>query len=91
MHFGKVLANISLLDGTTKQVSTWDNINREWKLTALGKAFYAKAVDKYTIRWPVRIQLTRINGSIFEREDLLPSTAIESLGEIEVPRPLTEK
>ena len=39
----------------------------------------------------MRIQLTRINGSIFEREDWLPSTAIESLGEIEVPRPLTEK
>ena len=82
---------ITLLDGTTKKVSTWDNINREWKITALGKTFYAKAVDKYTILWPVRIQLTRINGNIFEREDWLPSTAIESLGEIEVPRPLTEK
>ena len=83
--------SITLLDGTTEKVSTWDNINREWKLTALGKAFYAKAVDKYTILWPVRIQLTRINGSIFEREDWLPSTAIDALGEIEVPRPLTEK
>ena len=50
-----------------------------------------KAIDKYTILWPVRIQLTRINGGIYEREDLLPSTAIDALGEIEVPRPLTEK
>ena len=82
---------ISLLDGTIKKVSSWDSINREWKLTVLGKAFYAKAVDKYTVLWPVRIQLTRINGSIFEREDWLPSTAIETLGEIEVPRPLAEK
>ena len=35
--------------------------------------------------------MTRINGSIFEREDWLPSTAIDALGEIEVPRPLAEK
>jgi hypothetical protein len=81
---------ITLLDGTMKKISTWDNVNREWKLTALGRLFYAKAVDRYTILWPVRIQLTRINGSIFEREDWLPSTAIDALGEIEVPRTLSE-
>lgn len=81
---------IKLLDGTQKKVSTWDNVNREWKLTALGKTFYAKAVDRYTVHWPVRIQLTRINGSILEREDWMPSTAIESLGEIEVPKNLSE-
>ena len=28
---------IKLLDGTQKKVSTWDNVNRDWKLTALGK------------------------------------------------------
>ncbi len=81
---------IKLLDGTQKKVSTWDNVNREWKLTKLGKTFFAKAVDRYTVLWPVKIQLTRINGSIFEREDWLPSTAIEALGEIEVPKNLTE-
>ena len=83
---------IKLLDGTQKKVSTWDNVNREWKLTALGKTFYAyaKAVDRYTVLWPVKIQLTRINGSIFEREDWMPSTAIESLGEIEAPKSLSE-
>ena len=59
-------------------------------MTILGKTFYSKAVDRYTVLWPVRVQLTRINGSIFEREDWLPSTAIESLGEIEVPRSLSE-
>ena len=37
------------------------------------------------------IQLTRISGGIYERESWLPSTAIDALGEIEVPRPLTEK
>lgn len=81
---------IKLLDGTTKKVSTWDNINREWKLTALGKKFYAKAVDKFTVLWPVRVQLTRINGSIYERVDWMPSTAIDALGEIEVPKNLSE-
>lgn len=39
---------------------------------------------------PVRIQITRIQGDIFEREDLMPSTPIEALGEIEVPRSLSE-
>ena len=81
---------IKLLDGTQKKVSTWDNVNREWKLTAFGKTFMAKATDRYTVLFPVKIQLTRINGSIFEREDWMPSTAIESLGEIEVPKSLSE-
>ena len=71
---------IKLLDGTQKKISTWDNINREWKLTALGRTFYSKAVDKFTVLWPVKIQLSRINGSIFEKEDWMQSTAIESLG-----------
>ncbi len=81
---------IKLLDGTQKKISTWDNVNREWKLTKLGAQFYSKATSKFVVLWPVKIQLTRINGSIFEREDWMPSTAIESLGEIEVPRNLSE-
>ena len=81
---------IKLLDGTQKKVSTWDNVNRDWKLTALDKTFYSKAISRFVVSWPVRIQLTRINGSIFEREDWMPSTAIESLGEIEVPKSLSE-
>ena len=59
-------------------------------MTALGRTFFAKAVDRYVVIWPVFVALTRINGSIYEREDWLPSTAIEALGEIEVPKPLTE-
>jgi hypothetical protein len=46
-------------------------------------------VDKFTILWPVKIQLSRINGSIFEKDDWMPSTATE-LGEIEVLRSLSE-
>ena len=81
---------IKLMDGSQKKVSTWDPNQREWKHTALGKQFFGKAVDRYTILWPAKIQLTRTNGSIYEREDWLPSTATE-LGEIEVPRALTEQ
>ena len=81
---------IKLLDGTQRKVSTWDSVGKEWKLTALGRTFYAKAVDRYTVLWPVQVALTRINGSIFEREDWMPSTAIDALGEIEVPKSLSE-
>ena len=76
---------IKLMDGSKKKVSTWDPNAREWKSTALGKQFFSKAVDRYTVLWPVAIQLTRTNGSIYERIDWLPSTGTE-LGEIEVPR-----
>ncbi len=79
---------IKLLDGSRKKVSHLDNVKREWKLTKLGIQFFSKAVDKYTVLWPVKIQLTRVNGSIFEREDWMPSTAISALGGIEVPRAL---
>ena len=79
---------IHLLDGQQRKVSQWDNVNREWKLTKLGQTFYSKAVDRYTVLWPVEVQLTRINGSIYSRSDWMPSTAIETLGEIEVPRNL---
>ena len=85
---------IKLLDGTQNKIST--SKLPGWELTALGKTFYSKAVDRYTVLWPVRILLTRANntgasqGSIFEREDWLPSTEVESLGEIEVPKNLSE-
>ena len=36
---------IKLLDGSERKVSTWDNVNREWKLTALARTFFAKAID----------------------------------------------
>ena len=81
---------IKLLDGTQKKVSTWDSVGKEWKLTAMGIFFFERSVDRYTVLWPVKIQLTRINGSIFERVDWLPSTAIPELGEIEVPKSLSE-
>ena len=37
---------IKLLDGTQKKVSTWDNVNREWKLSKLGTQFFSKPMDR---------------------------------------------
>lgn len=78
---------ITLLGGQRKNSSTWDNARREYKLTSLGKTFYANAVEKYIVLWPVRILLTRVTGITFERDDFMTSTAV-SLGKIEVPRAL---
>ena len=81
---------IKTLDGSTRAVATWDNIQNEWRPTQLGKRFYKDAKDKYTVLFPVNIDLTRTNGSIFTRQDYMPSTAVD-LGEIEVNRNLTEQ
>ena len=79
---------ISMLDGTTRKVSTWNNIKNEFVMTKLGRQFYANAVDKYTVLFPCWVALTRVNGSIYRRKDWMPSSAIENLGEIEVPKNL---
>ena len=71
---------ISMLDGTTRKVSTWNNIKNEFVMTKLGKQFYANAVDKYTVLFPVWVALTRVNGSIYRSQDWMPSSAIEDLG-----------
>ena len=81
---------IRTLDGSTRAVATWNNIQNEWKPTQLGKRFYKNAKDKYTVLFPVNIDLTRVNGSIFTRQDYMPSTAVD-LGEIEVDRNMTEQ
>ncbi len=79
---------IRLLDGSRKAVSRFDAVDRAFKPTALGKSFYAKRTERFTVLFPVSIDLTRKNGSIYTREgDWMPSTAC-SLGEIDVSRPL---
>ena len=81
---------IKTLDGGTRTVATWDNLKNEWLPTALGKRFYKNAKDKFTVLFPVNIDLTRTNGSIFTRQDWMPSTATD-LGELEVNRNLSEQ
>ena len=67
-----------MLDGTQKKVSTWDNVNREWKVTALGKTFYSKAVDKFTMLWPVKIPVE--NSIQSQRSVELPLVKLGELG-----------
>ena len=81
---------IKLLDGSRRAVSRFDNVAKEFKPTALGKKFYANRKDRYTVLYPVTVDLTRKNGSIYSRTgDYMPSTAVD-LGEIEVSAALTE-
>jgi len=82
---------IRLLDGSTKAVSRFDAVSREFKPTALGRAFYSRRTDKFTVLFPANIDITRTNGSVFTREgDWMPSTAVGDLGEIEVNAALSD-
>jgi len=81
---------INLLDGTKKIVSRFDNIAKEFKLTAIGKKFYANKKDRFTVLFPVFVDITRINGSIFSREDYMASTTVD-IGEIEVSAAISDQ
>ena len=37
---------INTLEGSQKRISTWDPVAKTWKLTALGKKFYEKQIQK---------------------------------------------
>ena len=80
---------IQLLDGTTRAVSMWRG--GEWKPTNLGKKFFEGAVVRYTVSFPVFVDLTRANGTTYRREDWLASTATQGLGEIETKRGASEQ
>jgi len=81
---------IKLLDGSKRAVSRFDPVAKEFKPTALGRKFYANRKDRYTVLFPVSVDLTRKNGSIYTREgDWMPSTATD-LGEVEVSAALSE-
>ena len=81
---------ITLLDGTTKAVQFYNPATSTFRTTALGKKYFAKAVDRYRVSFPTIVNVARTNGSLYQRDDWLPSTAIPNLGEIEVSRGLSE-
>jgi hypothetical protein len=86
---GRSLA-INLLDGTTKIVSQFDNVTKEFKLTNLGKIFYANKKDRFTVLFPVFVDVTRTNGSIYSRADYMASTTVD-LQEIEISSALNDQ
>ena len=77
---------ITLLDGSTRAVQVWDTSKGAYRTTVLGKKFYAKAVDKYTVSFPTLVNVVRQSnyGGVYQREDWLASTALPELGEITV-------
>ena len=81
---------IDLLDGSKKIVSRFDNIAKQFKLTAIGKKFYANKKDRFTILFPVSVDITRTNGSIFSREDYMASSTID-IGEVEISSALSDQ
>ena len=49
---------IRLLDGTTKAVQIYNPATNTFKTTALGKKYYAKAKDRYTVSLPTIVNVT---------------------------------
>ena len=80
---------INLLDGSRKAVSKFDPVAREFKPTMLGRKFYAIRKDRYTVLFPVTVDLVRTNGSVYNRTgDYMASTAVD-LGEVQVSAAMT--
>ena len=50
----------------------------------MGHNFYKESQDRYVVTFPVKQSLMRMNGSVWEEETVLKSTATE-IGEITVP------
>ena len=67
-----------------------DLATNSFNAPALGRKYYARAKDRYSVSFPTIVNVTRTNGSIYQRQDWLPSTALPSLGEIKVSRELSE-
>ncbi len=68
---------IKLLNVTTNAVRIWDGVNRQWRITALGKKYYKESTDRYVITFPVEQSLLRHNGSIWLDRSVLKSTATD--------------
>ncbi len=82
---------ISTLDGTQRAVSMYDPVERVFKPTVLGRAFYKHKTIRFTMLLPATVDLVRKNGSVYSRHgDYLPSSGCD-LGELESPRPLTRR
>jgi hypothetical protein len=85
---GRSLA-VKLTDGTTKIVSQFNNVTKKFNLTNLGKKFYENKKDRFTVSFPVYVDITRTSGSIYTRSDSMASTTVD-LGEIELSAGLSD-
>ncbi len=56
---------VELVDGTEKAVSTGDPVGKVFKPTILGRAFYKNRTDRFTILFPVSVDLSRNNNPVY--------------------------
>ena len=68
---------IKLLNGTTSAIRIWDGVKRDWRFTALGRHYYKESQDRYVVTFPVKQTLIRMNGSVWEEQTVLKSSATE--------------
>jgi hypothetical protein len=73
---------IQLRDDSKATVRTYNARTGSWRLTALGKAFYAHRPTTWTVQIPVHIQLARRNGTYYAKESWLPGSAVAELGSL---------
>ncbi len=67
----------------------WDRVHRRWRFTKLGRNFYQNPTDNYVATFPVCTTLVRINGSVYEDDSVVQSTATAP-GEIKLPTLMLE-
>ena len=79
---------IRVLDGSRRTVQRFDPVKKEFVPTILGKRFFGRRTDRITVMFPVFVDITRTNGSVYSRQDWMPSTATD-LGELQISAALS--
>lgn len=82
---------ITLKDGSTAVVRTWNNRNKTWRLTKIGQEFYSHRPITWSVQVPVIEYLPRKNGSYYQKEGWVPSSAIPELSDLTFYGHLDEK
>jgi hypothetical protein len=81
---------IQLRDGSMATVRTYNARSGAWRLTALGKSFYAHRPTTWTVQIPVHQMLPRKNGTYYAKESWLPGSAVAELGSLSFSGDMSE-
>ena len=82
---------IKLRDGSRAAVRVFNAVKNEWRLTRLGKEFYSKQNDRWTVNIPVKVHHKHKNGTYYIRKAWVSSTSIAGLGELSFSSTLPEE
>ena len=82
---------IKLRDGSRVAVRVFNAVKNEWRLTRLGKQFYSKQNDRWTVNIPVKVHHKHKNGTYYVRKAWVASTSIAVLGELSFSSTLPEE